>query len=178
MMLHQSKPIVHNIDFRKEDIVSNTEWLRNATMENMEYQAAMNKISGTSELQPAADGENGVAKEEVGYSWTQTDEEVEMVIPLKSKDGSTVSLTDAKAGNLKVKFLPKKLRIEFLGEELLSLVFFDSIDPDGSTWTLDSANEHISLIVTCEKANAISWPRFGIEYMYKRYESHEHNILL
>lgn len=130
-------------------------------MENLEYQAAMNKISGTTQLQPNADGENGVAKEEVGYSWTQTDEEVEIVVPLQSKDGQAVTLADAKAGDLKVKFLTRKLRIQFRGEELLSLDFFDSIDPEGSTWTLDSGNKHVLLIVTCEKADAMSWPRIS-----------------
>lgn len=157
----KSKPTLHNIDFSKDDIVSNTEWLRNATMENLEYQAAMNKITGTTELQRSADGENGVSKEEVGYSWTQTDEEVEIIVPLHSKDGSVLTLADAKAGNLKVKFLTKKLRIQFCGEELLSLDFFASIDPDGSTWTLDSGTENVMLIVTCEKASAVSWPRIS-----------------
>jgi hypothetical protein len=153
------KPTLHNVDFTKQDTTSKTKWLENATMENLERQAAMNQITGTNDLQPDVAGENGVAKSEEGYSWTQTDEEIEVVVPLPSSDGDggkkVVTSREAKAAGLKVKYFPKKMIVEFGGSALLSLDFFASVDPDGCMWTLDSGD----LVVTCEKVDATSWPR-------------------
>eukprot|EP00979_Chaetoceros_neogracilis_P011953 scaffold3054_cov224-Chaetoceros_neogracile.AAC.2 len=143
----------------KEDTTVNVEWLRNATMANLEHQAARNEITGTNELQASADGEDGVAKVEKGYSWTQTDEEIEIVISLSSKDGSVITTKDVKAGGLKVKYFSKKMNVQFGGEELLSLQYFASVDPDGCTWTLDSTTSGISLVITCEKVDVVTWPR-------------------
>jgi len=155
----QNKPPIHNVDFKKEDTTSNSQWLQNATMGNLEHQAAMNQITGTNELQASVDGENGVAKAEKGYSWTQTDEEIEIVIALSSKDGTVMNTKDVKAAGLKVKYFSKKMNIQFRGQELLSLQYFASIDPDGCTWTLDSTASGISLVITCEKTDVVTWPR-------------------
>jgi len=48
-------------------------------MENLEHQTALNQITGTNEVQASADGADGVAKVEKGYSWTQTEDELEIV---------------------------------------------------------------------------------------------------
>ena len=157
--------ILENIDFTKNDNTKAVEWLNNATMENLEHQTMMNSITGkTQELQPDADGENGVAKSEQGYKWTQTDEEVEIVIPLKNEKKIMTS-REAKAAGLKVKYFPKKLRVEMGGEELLALDFYASVDPDGCTWTLDTdtgSDEASALVVTCEKVDGVSWPRITV----------------
>ena len=124
-------------------------------MDNLEHQTAMNKLTGMNELQPTAAGEDGIAKSEAGYSWTQTDEELEIVVPLISNAGPVLTSKDARAAGLKVQYFPKKITVHFSGEELLSLNFFASVDPDGCTWTLDPSDKGTSLVVTCEKADGV-----------------------
>jgi hypothetical protein len=119
-------------------------------MENLEYQKAMNEMTGRSELQQAVDGTDGVAKSEEGYSWTQTDDEVEVVVPLPN--GAT-----AKDAN--VKYLPKSIEVKCRKEPLLALSLFDRVDPDGCTWTLERDGDECKLVITMEKANPTSWPR-------------------
>lgn len=150
--------------------------MSNATMENLEYQVEMNKITGKStnnnnNIQPSADGENGIAKVEQNglYSWTQTDEEVEITLPLPVDDDSikVLSSRDVKAGSLNVKYFPRKISVTFRGKDVLNLSLFDSIDPDGCAWTLDIGNvddnngngKPTCLVITCEKNDAMSWPR-------------------
>eukprot|EP00978_Attheya_sp_CCMP212_P020237 scaffold57656_cov61-Attheya_sp.AAC.3 len=141
----KSQPVLTNVDFKLGvDTSSDAEWLQRATMQNLEYQTAINSISGkTDQVQPSADGEDGVAKAEEGglYSWTQTDEEIELIVPLgSSADGNDNTLTskDVKAGGLKL---------------------YASVDPDGCTWTLDTGKKQTSLNISCEKIDAVSWPR-------------------
>jgi len=156
------KPVLKNEDFKVgKDTSPDAEWIQNATMENLEHQTEMNKITGKHDLtQPSADGENGIAKEEVGYSWTQTDEEIEIVVPIPSNDdGKALSSKEVKAGELKVKFLLRKVSVSFQKEDLLSLKLYNAVDPDGCTWTLDVGQKETSLIITCEKGNVTSWPR-------------------
>lgn len=119
-------------------------------MENLEYQKAMNEMTGRSELQQAVDGTDGVAKSEDGYSWTQTEDEVEVVVPLPN--GAT-----AKDAN--VKYMPKSIEVKCRKEPLLALSLFDRVDPDGCTWTLDRDGDESRLVITMEKANPASWPR-------------------
>lgn len=79
-----SKPAVKNLNFKLGiDTSSDAPWLQAAVMQNLEYQTQMNQITGKEDFQPSLDGENGVAKDEEGYSWTQTEEEVELVVLIK-----------------------------------------------------------------------------------------------
>jgi len=161
----ETKPTLKNVNFKLEsDTSPHAEWMKNATMENLEYQTQMNKITGqTDQLQPSADGENGIAKtEEDGlYSWTQTDEEIEIVVPIGSGGEKPLTSKEIKARGLKVKFFPRKLTVSFQNQELLNLNLYDSVDPDGSTWTLDVGGARSSLIITCEKNDEMSWPRIN-----------------
>jgi len=162
-----NKPVLTNVDFKLGvDTSPNAEWLQRATMENLEYQASMNSISGkTDQVQPAADGEDGIAKTEEGglYSWTQTEEEIEIVLPLGSTEaGSALNSKDVKEGNLKVKYNPRAVHVMFKGVDMLNLKLYASIDPDGCTWTLDIGTKDTSLVISCEKANPMSWPRITI----------------
>ena len=130
-------------------------------MGNLEHQTAMNQITGSNNLQPDVDGENGIAKSEDGYTWTQTEEEIEIIIPLTSKNDAKAALNtkEVKAAGLKVNYFPKRMKVEFRGDILLALDYFANVDPDGCTWTLDSTEKGTSLVVTCEKVDGISWPR-------------------
>jgi len=159
------KPVLKNIDFKLTiDTAPDAAWLQAATMENLEHQTAMNQITGRNDTQPVGDGENGVAKAEDGYTWTQNDEEIEIVISLKSEDGSSITSTKETkgGGGLKVKFFAKKMNVEFRKKDILSLSFYASVDPDGCTWTLDSDANGVNLVVTCEKNDGVSWPRVTV----------------
>jgi hypothetical protein len=155
-----SKPSLKNLNFKLGiDTSADTAWLQAATMQNLEYQTQMNQITGKDEIQPSLDGENGIAKDEEGYSWTQTEEEVELVVPIKSDAGEKLSPKEVKSIGIHVKFFTNKIYAKFGEREILSLSFFANIDPDGSTWTLDNGAHGTSLVITCEKGDAISWPR-------------------
>lgn len=119
-------------------------------MENLEYQKQMNVITGRNELQQAVDGTDGVAKAEEGYSWTQTEDEVEVVVPLPK---------DAASKDVHVKYMPKSLEVKYQKDPLVVLSLFARVDPDGCTWTLDRDGSESKLVVTMEKADPTSWPR-------------------
>lgn len=153
-----------NVDFKVGvDTSPDAEWIKTATIENLEHQVQLNKITGQSDrLQPSADGENGIAKSEQGglYSWTQTEEEIEIIVPLgKGSDGKSLSPSEIKTAGIKVKYFPRKVTVSFKAKEILCLSLYDCIDPDGCTWTLDSSNDESSLVITCEKSDGMSWPR-------------------
>lgn len=119
-------------------------------MENLEYQTQLNSITGRTEVQPANVGEDGSAKAEEGYSWTQTDEEVEVVVQLV--EGATFK-------DVQVKYHPQSIEVKCRKEPLLSLRLFERIDPDGCTWTLDRDGGETKLVITMEKIETASWPR-------------------
>jgi hypothetical protein len=126
-----------------------SEWMRRAMSENLEQQRLMNSVTGSDRTQDANDGEDGKAKvEKEGYSWTQTGEEVELVVGVGA-------------------LAKKELKVQFLGQsvkvnkgELLALELFARVDPDGCTWTLEKAKGGGSnLVITLEKSEEVSWPR-------------------
>jgi len=174
----KTKPTIKNINFNiGQDTSPDTEWLKRATMENLEYQTEMNRITGKSDqVQAPIDGQDGIAKLEQGglYSWTQTDEEIEVVVsvgvpPSMKKeevdDTSTPSqppltIKEVKASGLKVKFGSKKITVIFQGKELLDLKLYASIDSCMGTWTLEyNEKKGTSVVITCEKIDEVSWPR-------------------
>ena len=140
----------------------NATWLQKAVVENLEYQKAMNEVTGKKvddALQPSADGEDGKSKVEQNglYSWTQTEEEVELSLPLPSSD---VVITSR---DIKVKFLSNQLSVKCQSIDFFSLDLFSRIDPDGCTWTLERIKKDTTtnLIITCEKVDGVSWPRIS-----------------
>ena len=109
------------------------------------------------------DGEEGIAKQERGYSWTQTREEVELIVPLSSTE--TLTSREAKARGLKVKFFPKKITVDYEGKALLKIVLYSSVDVDGCAWTWDSSSgKGTNLVLNCEKTSGRSWPRIMLDY--------------
>jgi len=153
--------VLKNVDFKlDEDTNPNATWLQNAVLENLEHQTAMDKITGKKNVSnnPNA-GEEGISKEEAGYSWTQTTEEVELVIPLTSEK---LTSKEVKANKLKVQYFTKKVIVEYDGKELLKLALYATVDVDGCTWTLDSSDKGTSVVVTCEKMKGVSWPRINL----------------
>jgi hypothetical protein len=145
-------PQVKNESFKVGiDTNPDAAWLEKAAVHNLEYQADHNRMTGNTATQASNAGEDGKEKVENGYSWTQTDDEVEVVVPLPQN-------CTTKA--VKVKFLPKSIQVNVNKVVVLTLDFFAKIDPDGCTWTLDKdVAEKKNLVITCEKADPVSWPR-------------------
>ena len=125
-------------------------WMRTAVAENLQHQSEMNKLTGrVGELQPSADGEDGIDKQEEGFSWTQTPEEVEIRIECAPESTSR---------DVKVKFLPTRVEAKIKTMTVLSIHFFAPVDPDGCTWTFEK-NDQPTLVLSCEKMDGVSWPQ-------------------
>lgn len=145
-----SQQMVQNVAFPLTDANPKADWLQQAASQNLVYQMEMNKITGRSDTQPTVDGSNGVAKEENEYSWTQTEEEIEIVatLPLHvtSKD-------------IQVKFKPRKVDVKVKNTSLVSIDLFEPVDVDGCTWTLEKSKDTLSIVVSMEKVDEALWPR-------------------
>ena len=87
------------------------------------------------------------------YTWTQTDDEIEMkfIVP-----------TDTKSKNVKVKFGQKSLKVSLVGLDIAVIdedgilcngELWDDIDIDGSTFTLQNENSNRELCISLEKSN-------------------------
>lgn len=149
---YKARPYIQNVSFTLgRDTATDAPWLKQATMDNLEHQTAMNNLSGRNETQAAVDGTDGAEKKEDGYTWTQTEEELELVVILP--DG------DCKSKDVAVKYMPQKIDIKCRKDPVLSLEFFERVDPDGCTWTLDRADDKVKLVITMEKVEQALWPR-------------------
>jgi len=150
----QQKPALKNLSFcLGPDTAPDAPWLQAATAQNLEYQMEMNRITGRNDTQqPAISGSDGNAVAEEGYSWTQTEEELEVVVPVAG---------DAASKEVSVKFRPQQLDVSFRKEILVSLPLFERVDVDSCTWTLEKGDSETSkrLVVTMEKAEQAFWPR-------------------
>lgn len=146
-----ARPYPRNVSFHLgQDTAKDAKWLQQATMENLAHQTALNKITGRNETQAAIAGTDGTEKKEDAYSWTQTEEELEMVVALAN---------NATSKDVGVKFLPQSIEIKCQKEPVLLLQFFEHVDPDGCTWTLDRNGDEVKLVVTLEKVEQALWPR-------------------
>jgi HSP20 family molecular chaperone IbpA len=103
------------------------------------------------QLHPGVAESNGSIQQEPGYSWTQTDEELEV----------TLKLPDINVGSkeVEVKFRPRHLYISYRNELLVDLELFEAIDADGSTWTLDKSGDATKIVLTMEKVEQALWAR-------------------
>jgi hypothetical protein len=144
------KPGTSNLSFiLGPDTAPDAIWLRAATAQNLEYQMEMNRITGRNDTQPDAIGD-GKPKQEDGYSWTQTQEELEVTVAMPK---------DAESKDVKVKFLPQMIELSCKKEKLLSIKLFERVDIDGCTWTLDKRKEDRNIVVSMEKIEQAFWPR-------------------
>jgi CS domain len=161
----QQKPALKNLSFiLGPDTAPDAPWLQAATTQNLEYQLEMNHITGrTSDTrQPAVSGTDGMAVTEESYSWTQTEDEVELVVPLSANVSSK---------DVSVKFRPLSLEVSAVKTEtLVSLTLFERVDVDACTWTLESGGNGAvgstsngeypkRLVITMEKCEHALWPR-------------------
>jgi len=124
-------------------------WMKKAVAENLAWQQEMNKVTNRhGETQPSNAGEDGVAKTEAGYTWTQDGDEVEVVV--KNCENKRKVSCSFKTGGLKV---------SYDGKERVSIDLYSKVDVDGCTWTVSGGGD---LVVTLEKLDGgISWPRIS-----------------
>jgi hypothetical protein len=148
----QKTPAVRNLPFSLGvDTALNAPWLQKATTENLEYQSAMNEMTGRTNIrQSAVAGSDGNTKREDGFSWTQTEGELEVAVPIPAT---------AKSKDIQVKFRPQQLQVIVQKEAKVSFQLFEHVDVDGCTWTIDRTSETASLVITMEKMEAALWPR-------------------
>jgi hypothetical protein len=152
----QSEPSpMCNVDFYVTDLDSSSEWLKRAGAENFEYnqnmkqlQDAMREKGGMSGGFGNADGGMPGGSGEK-YAWTQTDDEVEIVVNAPA---------GTKARDVVVTFKPRSLTVGLKGPESGSpLVSIDNTfratRPDESTWTMDGDK----VVVTLAKMDEQVW---------------------
>ncbi|EJK68973.1 hypothetical protein THAOC_09814 [Thalassiosira oceanica] len=152
----KSRPAMRNVDIDTEDIVDTSrEWLAKAPSENIAWQQEVNKVTGRQgDLQPNHAGTEGVSVDAEGYSWTQTEEEIEITVPLSD-------VTNGEALNkklIRVTFLANKVTVKYNSGVVVDVGLYSRLDVDGCTWTLDGEN----LVVTGEKLSEEIWPRLQL----------------
>jgi hypothetical protein len=146
----QRKPTLRHKSFVLGiDTAPDAPWLQAATLENLQRQMELNRMTGRSDTQLAVAGD-GQMKQEDGFSWVQTEEELEVVIPLPVKTQSK---------DVNVVFRPESLKATSFGKDLVMVPLFERVDVDGCTWTLESNDECRKLVVTMEKVESAFWPR-------------------
>lgn len=145
------RPILQNLSLKLgKDTALDANWLQKATNDNLQYQMEMNRITGRNDTQPMIDGQDGKEKTEDGYSWTQTEEECEIIIPLP---------VDATSKDIQVKFKSRQIEVHYQKELKLLLNIFERIDVDSGTWTIEQSINKTNLVISIEKADAALWPR-------------------
>lgn len=133
------------------DTAFDAPWLKSAVTENLEHQMEMNRITGrTDATQPSVAGSDGKSKEEEGYAWTQTEDELEVTVALPA---------EGTGKDLQIKFRPQSLEVRFRQEPLVLLKLFESIDVDSGTWTIDRSSVPNKAVISMEKMEQALWPR-------------------
>jgi hypothetical protein len=159
----QQKPRIRNISFRLgPDTSYDAPWLQSAMATNLQYQLEMNQLTGNTgnNRQVGVAGSDGNVQKEDGYSWTQTEQEIEIVVSLP---------IDAISKQVTVKFQPLQLTVLYNKEPKLSVPLFERVDVDACTWTLDNTTTTTTtteectgqkrLVITMEKLEEAYWPR-------------------
>lgn len=142
----QYQPTIGNVDIGVEEVMGG-EWVERAAVQNLEYQAGTMGVSD--ERQPVVDGMDGTEQEAEGYSWTQTNDEIEIRVPIPATPKPTVT------------FRPMTLRVSVGGDVNVALELYARVDTDGCTWTLETNKDKSEkvLVITCEKSECVTWPR-------------------
>jgi hypothetical protein len=147
----QRKPCVRPLSFcMGKDTAMDAAWLRKAAHENLEYQMARNRLTGHIVTQPDIAGQDGKEKVEEGYSWTQTEEDLELVIAFPA---------EASPKDIHVKFGQHMIQVEFQKKTLSVVKLFQGVNVDSGTWVLEKGADKKKLVVTVEKTEEGFWPR-------------------
>ena len=150
---------MRNVDFAVADISVGSEWLRAAASENYRYnqsmselQAAMKDKGGMTTIgfgEGSGDGEMPKGEGD-GYRWSQTDDEVEVVVD--AGEGT-------KAKDVWAMFRPDHVKVVVNGETKFEVGgdkppgLFRKVRPDDCTWTIEKGK----VVVTLQKTDEQLW---------------------
>jgi len=132
-----------NVDFKLADMDPAAEWAMTAMRENMARQQANGGAEGgISAEELATKGGEGD-----GYTWSQTEDEVEILIAAPA---------GTKGKDVKAKFGSSTLSVAVgSGGTAIAINLFSKVTPDGCTWQMSDGN----VAVTLEKATeGETWP--------------------
>lgn len=156
----KQKPKLCNVSFvLGPDTSMDAPWLRNAMDNNLSYQMEMNQITGQKDiLQPSVAGQDGNVKEENGYSWTQTEPEIDICVLVPF---------DATTKDIQIKFHTQSLQVFYKKEPKVNIKLFERVDVDSCTWTLEKSSKGPTdendatkkLQISMEKVESGFWPR-------------------
>jgi CS domain len=149
-----------NASCRIEDLERVGEHLVN----NLTHQMEQNRMLGRPDArQPDAAGSGDNAQSEDGFSWRQTEQELEVTVPISGGGGTILT-----SRQVKVQFKPQTLHLSIASSEppvSLLIRLFERVDVDSCTWTLDQSKKESEedaeqvLVVSMEKVEEAFWPR-------------------
>lgn len=137
-----------NVDFRLEEMKSDAAWLTGVEQQNYEYGVATNQISMDSGGGGNSVGEMGGVNVEKGYSWSETQDSVDINVKTPEEIKSSKQIL--------VKFHSKKCVISSkVSDWIVQLDLYQNVSTDDCTWTFN-INESM-LEISMEKSNGIIW---------------------
>ena len=135
-----------NETFGLDELSPDAEWQVVARRAHQE-QAAQQGFKDDEHLASGGD------EESLGYSWTQTEDDVEVRV--------TKGIPKEKGGKKRIKVLYGKgdsLVVKVDGEEVCNVTpLFDKVTPDECSWSLDGG----TLVISMEKAEGKAWADLG-----------------
>jgi hypothetical protein len=133
-----------NEDFTLNDVDVNSQWLKEAVVQNLERQKVESQFRGGG---MTADELNAKGGKGEGYTWKQTPEDVEISVPLP--EGTRGKQCKVQFGNRSCKIVVQN------GINLNFKTLYGKIRADDSLWTIEDG----ILVVTMEKGKAKEvWP--------------------
>ncbi len=147
--VHRQGIVVETPDERRARAIANIMKENDDIEEPLELGSSGCRVDLKAKME--VDGNHGNAKQEKGYSWTQTNDELEVKLLLPA------SIATSK--HPEVKFQPRRLLISHHNETLLDLCLFEAIDIEVSTWTMDKSDNAAILTITMEKVEHALWSR-------------------
>lgn len=92
---------------------------------------------------------NGKVKEEAGFTWTQTEEDLDVFIHVPASDSSLTSK------DLSIQLDSRHVTVSYRGRPVINMSLFEAISAGTSTWTVEGSNVLLSL----EKVEQALWAR-------------------
>lgn len=143
-------------DFTLADMSSDAPWLLSAPAQNYEHAVATKKLHDSMgdgfqhiKLNEGMDGTDLTSGGGEGYTWTQTSEEVEVVIPVAA---------GVKAREVHVKYGVGSLLARVGGSDpVLDAQLEGRIRPDESSWSISGDGDSRTLQITLEKQTPGPW---------------------
>ena len=162
-----------NVDFTVAELDSDAAWLKSAGAENYQYnqsmqqlQDAMREKGGMAGGFGAGDGNGGMpGGEGDGYAWSQTDDEVEMVVEVPE---------GTKAKDVKVAFKSESVEVVVGGTATTKAErLYRRVRPDECTWTIEGGRRWWSRSPRWTSRCGTPWRRSSERYSRRGEERRE-----